>query len=153
MTLRKNTLRWVVLTLAICLAILLAVFVVATKEKSPKYDPKAVDSSTIEYLESGNFAADIINSDSRIATIDNLKITRQDDIPIAIVSYTFKPEFEESRSAREFYYFEYQTICSVAAFANSHPDLSLKQISEQFSLPEPQIRAMLKIAKQSRRKR
>lgn len=146
MKLRKKTLRWVVSLALLSIAILLTVFV-CFKNAEPDYDPDIIDSRTIEYISSTDFANDVIASDSRIATVDHVKITRQDNIPIALVSYTFKPEFESGRSVREFYYFEYQTICAVAEFANNNPNLSTKQISEQLSIPELQIRAMIKIAR------
>ncbi len=71
-------------------------------------DPKAVDEITTEYIFT-DMATDLMLFDSTIASVERIRMTRQDNIPVALVNLTRKGEEE----VREFYYFDFAEISRV----------------------------------------
>jgi hypothetical protein len=72
------------------------------------HDPKAVDQITTEYIFT-DMATDLMLFDSTIASVEHIRMTRQDNIPVALVNLTRKGEEE----VREFYYFDFAEISRV----------------------------------------
>ena len=88
--------------------ILVAVFLLIATSCSIdlSHDPKAVDTITIDYLEH-DFRADIQAAEG-VTAVTKVVLTRQDYIPIAIVSYE-----ADNQSNRDFYAFCYEDLCKV----------------------------------------
>lgn len=97
------------------------------------HDPKAVDQITTEYI-STQLAVDLANFDSTICSVERIKLTRQDNIPVALVNLTRKGEEE----VREFYYFDFAEISRVREVMEDKT-LSVTEMSNILNIPELHI--------------
>lgn len=141
--------RVIAMTLVISVIVLLAMFFLPHKSVDLSHNEVAIDSITMEYLGS-DFAADFKLYDSRIASVDKVKLTRQDDIPIALVDYTFKTEVENGRSERQFYYFDYAVISVVRDIMEQNPHYDIATISKELHLSEPHAAAIIHIIERAK---
>ena len=81
---------------------------VACSGRDVSGNPQAVDALTVEYI-MHDLAADIESTDKNVLSVERVKLTRQDAIPIALVDVVYK----DGTTGREFYGFDYQQIVSV----------------------------------------
>lgn len=87
---------------------LVAVFllIAASCSRDLSHDPEAVDAITIDYLQN-DFRADVEAAEG-VRVVEKVTLTRQDYVPIAIVSYS-----TDNQSYRDFYAFCYDDLCKV----------------------------------------
>ena len=111
------------------------------------HDPKAVDQITTEYI-STQLAVDLANLDSTICSIERIKLTRQDNIPVALVNLTRKGEEE----VREFYYFDFAEISRVREVMEDKT-ISVTEMSNILNIPELHINLYLQIILRAKGKR
>ena len=97
------------------------------------HDPKAVDQITTEYIFT-DMATDLMLFDSTIASVEHIRMTRQDNIPVALVNLTRKGEEE----VREFYYFDFAEISRVREVMEDKT-LSVTEMSNILNIPELHI--------------
>lgn len=81
-------------------------FIAVGCSRDLSHDPKAVDLITIFYLER-DFRADVEAAEG-VTVVDKVILTRQDNIPIAIVDYCI-----DNQNRRDFYAFCYEDLCKV----------------------------------------
>ena len=93
-------------------------------------DPKAVDKITTEYIFT-EMATDLVLFDSSIASVEHIRMTRQDDIPVALVSLTRK----DGQQTREFYHLDFAEISRVRELMDDKT-LSTAEISSRLNIPE-----------------
>jgi hypothetical protein len=110
---------------------ILLLFGCGTRDLS--HDPKAVDQITTEYI-STQLAVDLANFDSTICSVERIKLTRQDNIPVALVNLTRKGEEE----VREFYYFDFAEISRVREVMEDKT-LSVTEMSNILNISELHI--------------
>ena len=110
-------------------------------------DPKAVDQITTEYI-STQLAVDLANFDSTICSVERIKLTRQDNIPVALVNLTRKGEEE----VREFYYFDFAEISRVREVMEDKT-ISVTEMSNILNIPELHINLYLQIILRAKGKR
>lgn len=103
------------------------------------HDPEVVDQITMEYI-STQLAVDLVNFDSDICSVERIKLTRQDNIPVALVNLTRKGEEE----VREFYYFDYADISRVRD-AMEQQDMSSADLANKLDMPEFQVKLFQQI--------
>ena len=94
------------------------------------HDPKAVDQITTEYIFT-DMATDLMLFDSTIASVERIRMTRQDNIPVALVNLTRKGEEE----VREFYYFDFAEISRVREVMEDKT-ISVTEMSNILNIPE-----------------
>lgn len=111
------------------------------------HDPKAVDQITTEYI-STQLAVDLANFDSTICSVERIKLTRQDNIPVALVNLTRKGEEE----VREFYYFDFADISRVREVMEDKT-LSVTEMSNILNIPELHINLYKQIILRAKGKR
>lgn len=117
----------------------LTITVVACGKKAdPSHNPDVVDSVTIDYI-SNSLKSDLLAAEPAIASIDKVKLTRQDNIPIALVDIVY----HDGSTTRDFYCFEYQTISNVRDLMEQNAEMTVEQIAERLSLA-PSYVVMLK---------
>ena len=124
---------------------ILLLFGCGTRDLS--HDPKAVDQITTEYI-STQLAVDLANFDSTICSVERIKLTRQDNIPVALVNLTRKGEEE----VREFYYFDFAEISRVREVMEDKT-ISVTEMSNILNIPELHINLYLQIILRAKGKR
>lgn len=102
-------------TLFVTVFLLIAV---GCEGKDVTSDPKAVDAITVDYI-FGDLGADIMAVDSSITSVSRVKLTRQDDIPIAIVDVVRA----DGATDREFYGFNYQDVVRAVKIIDACPSI------------------------------
>ena len=103
------------------------------------HDPEVVDQITTEYI-STQLAVDLVNFDSDICSVERIKLTRQDNIPVALVNLTRK----SGASVREFYYFDFAEISRVRD-AMEQQDMSSADLANKLDMPEFQVKLFQQI--------
>lgn len=107
-------------------------------------DEMSVDRITRNYI-TINFKDDIKKSDQHIASVDRIKITEQDNNLIALVDYSYKPNYKNGETVKQIYYFDYATFCKVRDLIAANKDISTEQIASDLSLSEPHAKAFQSI--------
>ena len=110
--------------------------------RSKVLNPETTDKATIDYIVN-SLQTDLPQLDSSVASVERIKLTRQDDIPIALTYLTYK----DGTTTCDFIYFSYEDICSVYKITQEQPQLSAAEIAAQLPLSEVQVKSMLKIIK------
>ena len=103
------------------------------------HDPEVVDQITTEYI-STQLAVDLVNFDSDICSVERIKLTRQDNIPVALVNLTRK----SGASVREFYYFDFAEISRVRD-AMEQQDMPSADLANKLDMPEFQVKLFQQI--------
>ncbi|MBP3644569.1 MAG: hypothetical protein J6J22_07965 [Alistipes sp.] len=128
--------------------ILVTVFLFTTvgcDSKDLSHDPNAVDTITAEYIYT-TLPADLPRFDSSVQSVERVKMTRQDNIPVALVNVVRK----DGTAAREYIHFDYETISSVRDIMEAEEGTSTTEIANRLGLSELQVqlyRQILFIAK------
>ncbi len=116
--------------------ILVTVFLFTTVgcgSKDLSHDPKAVDTITAEYIYT-TLPADLPRFDSSVQSVERVKMTRQDNIPVALVNVVRK----DGTAAREYIHFDYETISSVRDIMEAE-EISAPEIASRLGLSELQV--------------
>ena len=111
------------------------------------HDPKAVDQITTEYIFT-EMATDLMLFDSTIVSVERIRMTRQDNIPVALVNLTRKGEEE----VREFYYFDFAEISRVREVMEDKT-ISVTEMSNILNIPELHINLYQQIILRAKGKR
>lgn len=117
--------------------ILVTVFLfttVACGSKDLSHDPKAVDTITAEYIHT-SLPADLPRFDSSVQSVERVKMTRQDNIPVALVNVVRK----DGTTTREYIHFDYETISSVRDIMEAEEEISAAEIANRLGLSELQV--------------
>ena len=117
--------------------ILVTVFLFTTVgcgSKDLSHDPKAVDTITTEYIHT-SLPADLPRFDSSVQSVERVKMTRQDNIPVALVNVVRK----DGTAAREYIHFDYETISSVRDIMEAEEGTSTTEIANRLGLSELQV--------------
>jgi hypothetical protein len=99
--------------------------------KDLSHNPEAVDSITTQYIYT-ELSADYPRFDSTVVCVDRVKMTRQDNIPVALVDI-IRPD---STTVREFIHFDYETISRVRDVMEAEEGVSALQIANSLSISE-----------------
>lgn len=116
-------------------------FAVGCGGKDVTSDPKAVDAITVDYI-FGNLGADIMAVDSSITSVSRVKLTRQDDIPIAIVDVVRA----DGTVDREFYGFNYQDVVRAAKIIDACPSIENTTLAERLNISDIHATILRKVA-------
>ncbi len=108
-------------------------------------DPQAVDALTVEYI-MHDLSADIERIDENILSVERVKLTRQDAIPIALVDVVYK----DGTTGREFYGFDYQQIAKVCELLDKEPKMTAAQAAAALQMSENGAATLLTIARQAK---
>lgn len=108
--------------------------------KSKALDPMAADRATIDYIVN-DLKGDLLKFDSTIEEIEKVKLTRQDNIPIALVDIIYK----DGSTSREFYYFNFEDIARVYNFMAQQQDATTEAMATSLSLSEQQVECIQRI--------
>ena len=100
----------------------------------------ATDRATIDYIVN-DLKGDLMKFDSSSEEIEKVKLTRQDDIPIALVDIIYK----DGSTSREFYYFNFEDIARVYDFMAQQQDATTEAIATSLSLSEQQVKCIQRI--------
>lgn len=119
-------------------------FIMGNMGSNLSTDEMSVDRITRNYI-TINFKDDIKKSDQHIASVDRIKITEQDNILIALVDYSYKPNYKNGETVKQIYYFDYATFCKVRDLIAANKDISTEQIASDLSLSEPHAKAFQSI--------
>lgn len=119
-------------------------FIMGNMGSNLSTDEMSVDRITRNYI-TINFKDDIKKSDQHIASVDRIKITEQDNNLIALVDYSYKPNYKNGETVKQIYYFDYATFCKVRDLIAANKDISTEQIASDLSLPEPHAKAFQSI--------
>ena len=128
--------------------ILVTVFLFTTVgcgSKDLSHDPNAVDTITTEYIHT-SLPADLPRFDSSVQSVERVKMTRQDNIPVALVNVVRN----DGTADREYIYFDYEAISSVRDIMEAEEGTSTTEIASRLGLSELQVqlyRQILFIAK------
>lgn len=117
--------------------ILVTVFLFTTVgcgSKDLSHDPKAVDTITAEYIYT-TLPADLPRFDSSVQSVERVKMTRQDNIPVALVNVVRK----DGTTTREYIHFDYETISSVRDIMEAEEGTSTTEIASRLGLSELQV--------------
>lgn len=117
--------------------ILVTVFLFTTVgcgSKDLSHDPKAVDTITTEYIHT-SLPADLPRFDSSVQSVERVKMTRQDNIPVALVNIVRK----DGTAVREYIHFDYETISSVRDVMEAEEGTSTTEIANRLGLSELQV--------------
>lgn len=117
--------------------ILVTVFLFTTVgcgSKDLSHDPKAVDTITAEYIYT-TLPADLPRFDSSVQSVERVKMTRQDNIPVALVNVVRK----DGTAAREYIHFDYEAISSVRDIMEAEEGTSTAEIASRLGLSELQV--------------
>lgn len=112
------------------------------------HNRRAVDSVVFAYILT-DLKGDMMELNSAIASVDKIKLTRQDDIPIALVDLHYK----DSGAAREFLYFDYATICRVRELIEQQKGITPTEIAERLAMDYKTAYYMHKIVLRTKRVR
>jgi hypothetical protein len=99
--------------------------------KDLSHNPEAVDSITTQYIYT-ELSADYPRFDSTVVCVDRVKMTRQDNIPVALVDIIRT----DSTTVREFIHFDYETISRVRDVMEAEEGVSALQIANSLSISE-----------------
>ncbi|MBQ2423750.1 MAG: hypothetical protein II262_03020 [Alistipes sp.] len=99
--------------------------------KDLSHNPEAVDSITTQYIYT-ELSADYPRFDTTVVCVDRVKMTRQDNIPVALVDIIRT----DSTTVREFIHFDYETISRVRDVMESEESVSTAQIANSLSISE-----------------
>ena len=117
--------------------ILVTVFLFTTVgcgSKDLSHDPNAVDTITTEYIHM-TLPADLPRFDSSVQSVERVKMTRQDNIPVALVNVVRK----DGTTTREYIHFDYETISSVRDIMEAEEGTSTTEIANRLGLSELQV--------------
>ena len=117
--------------------ILVTVFLFTTVgcgSKDLSHDPNAVDTITTEYIHM-TLPADLPRFDSSVQSVERVKMTRQDNIPVALVNVVRK----DGTTTREYIHFEYEAISSVRDIMEAEKEISATEIANRLGLSELQV--------------
>ena len=117
--------------------ILVTVFLfttVACGSKDLSHDPNAVDTITTEYIHT-SLPADLPRFDSSVQSVERVKMTRQDNIPVALVNVVRK----DGTTTREYIHFDYEAISSVRDIMETEKGTSTTEIASRLGLSELQV--------------
>ena len=117
--------------------ILVTVFLFTTVgcgSKDLSHDPKAVDTITTEYIHT-SLPADLPRFDSSVQSVERVKMTRQDNIPVALVNVVRK----DGTTTREYIHFDYEAISSVRDIMEAEEGTSTTEIANRLGLSELQV--------------
>lgn len=99
-------------------------------------DPKAVDAIVVEYI-FGDLAADVKAANDNIASVERVKLTRQDGIPIALVDVVYT----DGSSEREIYGFNFEDVVRAAEIMEQNANLTTTTLAEHLHTSD--IQALL----------
>ncbi len=119
-------------------------FIMGNMGSNLSTDEMSVDRITRNYI-TINFKDDIKKSDQHIASVDRIKITEQDNNLIALVDYTYRPNYKNGETVKQIYYFDYATFCKVRDLIAADKDITTEQIASDLSLSEPHAKAFQSI--------
>ena len=118
---------------------------VACSGKDVSGNPQAVDALTVEYI-MHNLSADIERTDKNVLSVERVKLTRQDAIPIALVDVVYK----DGTTGREFYGFDYQSIVRVCQLLDKDPKVTVVQAAAALQMSENGAATLLTIARRAK---
>lgn len=118
---------------------------VACSGRDVSGNPQAVDALTVEYI-MHDLSADIERTDENILSVERVKLTRQDAIPIALVDVVYK----DGTTGREFYGFDYQQIVSVCELLDKEPKMTAAQVAAALQMSENGAATLLTIARRAK---
>ncbi len=108
-------------------------------------NPQAVDALTVEYI-MHDLSADIERIDENVLSVERVKLTRQDAIPIALVDVVYK----DGTTGREFYGFDYQQIAMVCKLLDKEPKMTAVQAAAALQMSENGAATLLSIARRAK---
>jgi hypothetical protein len=103
-------------------------------------DPKAVDAITVEYI-FGDLAADVKAANDNVASVEGVKLTRQDGIPIALVDVVYA----DGTTAREIYGFNFEDIVRTAEIMEQNENLTATTLAEHLQTSDVQATLLYNI--------
>lgn len=118
---------------------------VACSGRDVSGNPQAVDALTVEYI-MHDLSADIERTDNNVLSVERVKLTRQDAIPIALVDVVYK----DGTTGREFYGFDYQQIVSVCELLDKEPKMTAVQVAAALQMSENGAATLLTIARRAK---
>lgn len=118
---------------------------VACSGRDVSGNPQAVDALTVEYI-MHDLSADIERTDENVLSVERVKLTRQDAIPIALVDVVYK----DGTTGREFYGFDYQQIVSVCELLDKEPKMTAAQAAAALQMSENGAATLLTIARRAK---
>lgn len=118
---------------------------VACSGRDVSGNPQAVDALTVEYI-MHDLSADIERIDENILSVERVKLTRQDAIPIALVDVVYK----DGTTGREFYGFDYQQIAMVCEMLDKEPKMTAAQVAAALQMSENGAATLLTIARRAK---
>ena len=118
---------------------------VACSGRDVSGNPQAVDALTVEYI-MHDLSADIERTDENILSVERVKLTRQDAIPIALVDVVYK----DGTTGREFYGFDYQQIVGVCELLDKEPKMTAVQAAAALQMSENGAATLLTIARRAK---
>ena len=118
---------------------------VACSGRDVSDNPQAVDALTVEYI-MHDLSADIERTDKNVLSVERVKLTRQDAIPIALVDVVYK----DGTTGREFYGFDYQQIVSVCELLDKEPKMTAVQAAAALQMSENGAATLLTIARRAK---
>ncbi|MBQ5844002.1 MAG: hypothetical protein IIW52_04015 [Alistipes sp.] len=101
-------------------------------------DPKAVDTITTQYI-SCTLKSTIERCDTSVEEVNRIKLTRQDNIPIALVDYTAR----NGEQKRDIYYFDYQMLLRVRELLKK--EMTVEDIAKSLNVSTVHATAMVDI--------
>lgn len=108
-------------------------------------DPKAVDAITVEYI-FGDLAADVVNVNDNITSVERVKLTRQDGIPIAIVDVICA----DGSYARKLYGFNFEDVVRAAELMEQNANMTMAEIAEALNTSTLQATLLYNIARMAK---
>lgn len=118
---------------------------VACSGRDVSGNPQAVDALTVEYI-MHDLSADIERIDENVLSVERVKLTRQDAIPIALVDVVYK----DGTTGREFYGFDYQQIAMVCEMLDKEPKMTAAQVAAALQMSENGAATLLSIARRAK---
>ena len=118
---------------------------VACSGRDVSGNPQAVDALTVEYI-MHDLSADIERTDENVLSVERVKLTRQDAIPIALVDVVYK----DGTTGREFYGFDYQQIAMVCEMLDKEPKMTAVQAAAALQMSENGAATLLTIARRAK---
>lgn len=118
---------------------------VACSGRDVSGNPQAVDALTVEYI-MHDLSADIERTDKNVLSVERVKLTRQDAIPIALVDVVYK----DGTTGREFYGFDYQQIAKVCELLDKEPKMTAAQAAAALQMSENGAATLLTIARRAK---
>ncbi|MBQ6869494.1 MAG: hypothetical protein IJO17_03410 [Alistipes sp.] len=118
---------------------------VACSGRDVSGNPQAVDALTVEYI-MHDLSADIERIDENVLSVERVKLTRQDAIPIALVDVVYK----DGTTGREFYGFDYQQIAMVCELLDKEPKMTAAQAAAALQMSENGAATLLSIARRAK---